>query len=62
VCWHVKPWLESGPITADLKSTVVHRYVFLINDVKPVHSLTLTDVSLYDGYVTVQYKVGLVSI
>jgi len=28
----------SGPVTADLTITVVHK--LLINDVKPVHSLT----------------------
>jgi len=35
--------LESVPITADLTTTVVHTcsYKSLINDVKPVHSLTL---------------------
>jgi len=29
----------SGPITADLTTTVLHRYNLLINNVKPVHSL-----------------------
>jgi len=39
VCWHLKTRLESGPVTADLTTTVVHSYQLLINDVKPVHSL-----------------------
>jgi len=39
VCWHIKTRLESGPVTADLTTTVVHSYKQLINDVKPVHSL-----------------------
>jgi len=38
VYWHFKPRLESGPVTADLTTTVVHSYTFLINDVKPVQS------------------------
>jgi len=29
VCWHI-----SGLVTADLKTTVVHSYNLLINDVK----------------------------
>jgi len=40
VCWHLKTRLESGPVTADLTSTVVHSSKLLINDVKPDHSLT----------------------
>jgi len=24
VCWHIKIWLESGPVTADLTTTVIH--------------------------------------
>jgi len=39
VCWYIKTWLESGPVTADLTTTVVHRYKLLINEVKPVYSL-----------------------
>jgi len=40
VCWYSKPWLESGPVTADLITTVIHSYELLINDVKPfTHSL-----------------------
>jgi len=30
----------SGPVTADLTTTVVHSSKLLINDVKPHHSLT----------------------
>jgi len=33
--------LESGPVTTDLTTTVVHSSELLINDVKPDHSLTL---------------------
>jgi len=33
--------MESGPVTADITTTVVHSYTLLINDVKPVHPLTL---------------------
>jgi len=29
---------ESGPVTADLTTTVVHSYKLLINEVKPVHT------------------------
>jgi len=39
VCWHSKTRLESGPVTADLTTTVVHDSKLLINDVKPDHSL-----------------------
>jgi len=35
-----KTRFESGPVTADLTTTVVHSYNLLINDVKPDHSLT----------------------
>jgi len=31
--------LESGPVTADLTTTVVHSYKALKNDVKLIHSL-----------------------
>jgi len=41
VCWQMKTWLQSGPVTADLTTTVAHRYKLLINDIKPVHLLTL---------------------
>jgi len=41
VCWHHKTRLESGPVTADLTTTVVHSYKLLINNDIPVHSLTL---------------------
>jgi len=38
-----KTWLESGPVTADLTTTVihVHSYKLLINNVKPVLSHTI---------------------
>jgi len=39
VCWHFKTRLVSGPVTADLITTVVHSSKLLINDVKPDHSL-----------------------
>jgi len=39
-CLHLNLRLESGPVTADMKTTVVHCYNLLINEVKPVHSLT----------------------
>jgi len=35
-----KKKLESGPVTADLTTTVIHSSKLLINDVKPDHSLT----------------------
>jgi len=41
VCWHIKTRFESGPVTADLTTTVVHSNKSLINDVKTIHSLTL---------------------
>jgi len=40
VCWHSKTRLESGLVTADLTTIVVHSSKLLINDVKPHHSLT----------------------
>jgi len=43
----LKPLLESGPVTADLTTTVVHSYKLLINDGKPVHSLTLTHLRIH---------------
>jgi len=36
----LKIWLQSGPVTADLTTTVVHSSKLLINDVKPHQSLT----------------------
>jgi len=30
----IKTRLESGPVTADLTTTIVHNYTLLINDVK----------------------------
>jgi len=36
----LKPRLESGTVTADLTTTVTHKYKLLINDVKPVQSLS----------------------
>jgi len=35
----VKTRFESGPVKANLTTTVVHSNKLLINDVKPVHSL-----------------------
>jgi len=40
MCWNIKTRLVSGPVTADLTTTVVHSYQLLINDVKSVHSIT----------------------
>jgi len=40
VWWHLKTRLESGPVTVDLTTTVVHSSKLLINDGKPDHSLT----------------------
>jgi len=40
VCWYLKTRLKSGPVTADLTTTVVHNSKLLINDVKPDHLLT----------------------
>jgi len=36
VFWCLKSRLESGPVTAELTTTVVHSYKFLINDVQPI--------------------------
>jgi len=41
VCWYLKTWLKSRPVTSDLETTVIHSYQLLINDVKPVHSLNV---------------------
>jgi len=35
-----KTQLESGPVTADLTTTVVHSDKSLINNIKSVHSIT----------------------
>jgi len=40
VCWQFKTRLESGPVTADLTTTVGHSYKLLINDVNHDHSFT----------------------
>jgi len=42
VCWYNKTRLESGPVTADLTTTVEHSSKMLINDVEPDHSITLS--------------------
>jgi len=39
VCWHIKIQLKSGPVTADLTTTVIHNSKLLINDIKPDQSL-----------------------
>jgi len=39
VFWNFKTRLDSGPITADLTTIVVHSYKLAINPVKLVHSL-----------------------
>jgi len=39
VRWHLKTQLESGTVTADLTTTVIHSSKLLINDIKPNHSL-----------------------
>jgi len=36
--WHLKNRIESGLVTADLTTAVVHSYKLLINNVKPVYS------------------------
>jgi len=41
VCWYFKTRLESGPVTADLTTTVVHSYKLPMNDITHVRSLTL---------------------
>jgi len=52
VCCYLETQHESGPVTADLTATVIHSYKLLINDVKPVHSHTLSNFLLYcvSGY------------
>jgi len=40
VYWYLNTQLESGPVIADLATTVIHSYKSLINDFKPVQSLT----------------------
>jgi len=42
VCWDFITRLESGAVTADLTTTVVHSYKLLINDITPVQSLIST--------------------
>jgi len=39
VCWYFKTKPESGPLTADLTTTVVHSFKLLRKDIKPVHLL-----------------------
>jgi len=46
LCWYLKTQLESGPVTPDLTTTVVHSYKLLINDVKPDHSLKTDEYSM----------------
>jgi len=41
VYWHIKTQIESGPVTVDLTTTVVHSYKLLINDINPDHSLNV---------------------
>jgi len=41
VCWHIKTRFESGPVTADMTTTVLHIYTLLINGFKPVHLLII---------------------
>jgi len=52
VCWQIKSQLESRPVTADLTTTILHRYKLLINDIKPVH---LCNHSLFAGSVNNQF-------
>jgi len=40
VFWQFKTQLESGPVTADLTTAIIHSYKLLINNVKPIHKLT----------------------
>jgi len=40
MCWQIKTGHESGKVSADLTTTVVHSYKSLKNDDKHVHSLT----------------------
>jgi len=35
-----KTWLEYGPVTADLTTTVVYSHQLLLNNIKPIQSLT----------------------
>jgi len=46
VCWQIKTRFESGSVTADQTTTVVHSSKLLINDIKPDHSLQMEDVIL----------------
>jgi len=43
VCWHLKIRLESGPGTAELTTTLVHSYKLMMHDVKPDHSLNISN-------------------
>jgi len=47
VCCHPKTRFESGPVTADLTTTVVHSYKLLINNVKSVHSIFLSNTNVF---------------
>jgi len=44
----LKPRLESGPVTADMTTTVVHSSKLLINDVKPTHSIKINIFKIYE--------------
>jgi len=46
VCWHMNPWLESGPVTADMTTTVVYSYKLPIN-VKSLNLFTLSLVHMF---------------
>jgi len=46
--WYIKTRLESGPVTADPTTTVVYNSKLLINDVKPHHSLTHSNITTHD--------------
>jgi len=37
----LKTWVESGSVTADLTTTVIHSYKSMRHDIKPVYSHTL---------------------
>jgi len=39
VCWHSKTRLESGPVTADVTTTVVHSSKLLITTLNPITHL-----------------------
>jgi len=41
VCWYHKTRLESGPVTADLATTVVHGYNSLRKEATPAHFRTM---------------------